>query len=253
MLRILLLASLFTFPAFAGDSIVINSGEKQTAVVELYTSEGCSSCPSADRWLARLIEEPKGELDVLALAFHVDYWNYLGWKDRFSSAAYTNRQRQLGANNLQRTIYTPEFFVNGMEARGTNNILQKIQQANRQQSPLDLRLIVSRDENHLVLELLSPGDRNPGGKNHHRYLVYENNLSTEVKRGENSGATLHHEQVVRYMSKAQSLHQQNHYRIAIDPDWQAENIGVAVLITSPGDKHYLQAVHTPVASLLSRY
>jgi hypothetical protein len=220
-------------------------------VVELYTSEGCSSCPSADRWLSRLIEVPKDELDVLALAFHVDYWDYLGWKDRFSSAAYTSRQRELGANNLQQTIYTPEFFVNGMEARGTSNILDKIRQANQQPSPLDLKLSVSRDKTSLVLELQSPGDRDTIGQIHHRYLVYENNLSTDVKRGENSGEILKHEQVVRYMSKARRLREQNQYRIEIDPGWQAKNIGVAVLVTSPGDRHYLQALHTPVASLLT--
>ena len=251
MLRILVLASLFSFSAFAGDPIVVSSGDKQTAVVELYTSEGCSSCPSADRWLSRLIEVPKDELDVLALAFHVDYWNYLGWKDRFSSAAYTSRQRQLGANNLQQTIYTPEFFVNGMETRGTNSILDKIRQANQQQSPLDLKLTVSRDKTSLVLELQSPGYRDTIGQIHHRYLVYENNLSTDVKRGENSGEILKHEQVVRYMSEANSLREQNQYRITIDPDWQPENIGVAVLVTSPGNKHYLQALHTPVANLLT--
>ena len=251
MFRILLLASLFSFPAFAGDPIIVNSGDKQTAVVELYTSEGCSSCPSADRWLSRLIEMPKDELDVLALAFHVDYWNYLGWTDRFSSAAYTSRQRQLGANNLQHTIYTPEFFVNGMEARGTNKILQKIQLANQQQSPLDLKLTVSRDQTSLVLELQVAGDNDIGGRIHHRYLVYENKLSTNVQRGENSGEFLKHEQVVRYMSKAQSLDQKNRYRITIDPDWKPENIGVAVLVTSPGNKKYLQALHTQVASLLS--
>ena len=251
MLRTLVLASLFSLSAYADDPIVVSSGDKQTAVVELYTSESCSSCPSADRWLSRLIEAPKDELDVLALAFHVDYWDYLGWKDRFSSAAYTSRQRQLGANNLQQTIYTPEFFVNGMEARGTNNILQKIRQANQQPSPLDLKLTVSRDKTSLVFELQSPGDRNTIGQIHHRYLVYENKLSTDVKRGENSGEILKHEQVVRYMSKATSLREQNQYRIAIDPDWQAENIGVAVLVTSPGNRHYLQALHTPVASLLT--
>ena len=252
MLRLLLLTSLFSFTAVAGDPIVVNSGDNQTAVVELFTSEGCSSCPSADHWLSRLIEIPKDELNVLALAFHVDYWDYLGWKDRFSSAANTSRQRQLGANNQQNTIYTPEFFVNGMETRGTNNILQKIQQANLQPSPLNLKLIVSRDKNHLVIELQSPDHRDTNDQIRHRYLVYENNLSTDVQRGENSGATLKHEQVVRYMSKAQTLRPQNQYRIALDPDWQPENIGVAVLVTSSADRHYLQAVHTPVASLLSQ-
>jgi len=251
MLRVLILGGLISFSAFAGDPIVISSGDKQTAVVELYTSEGCSSCPPADRWLSSLIEAPKEELNVLALAFHVDYWDYLGWKDRFSSADYTRRQRQLGANNLQRTIYTPEFFVNGMEARGSGNILKKIQQSNQQQAPLELKLTVSRDNTDLVLELHSPAKRDTIGQIHHRYLVYENDLSTDVKRGENSGETLQHQQVVRYMSRAQNLQLRNQHRIAIEPDWNPRNIGVAVLVTSPGDRQYLQALHTPVDSLMA--
>jgi hypothetical protein len=252
MIRILILASLLSLSAYASDPIVVSSGDKQIAVVELYTSEGCSSCPSADKWLSRLVKAPKDEVEVLALAFHVDYWNYLGWKDRFSSADYTSRQRQLGANNRQNTIYTPEFFVNGMEARGTGKILDKIKQANQQQAPLVLKLRVSRDKTGLLLKLDSPADRDTIGQVHHRYLVYENNLSTDVERGENSGEVLKHEQVVRYMSEAKSLQTENHHRIAIDPDWQPQNIGVAVLVTSPGNQHYLQALHTPVASLLTR-
>jgi len=252
MIRILLLASLFSLPAFAGDPIVVSSGDSQIAVVELYTSEGCSSCPPADRWLSQLVEIPKDDLDVLALAFHVDYWDYLGWKDRFASADYTSRQRKLGANNLQRTIYTPEFFVNGMEARGTNNILSKIQQANAQQASLELKLTVSRDQTGLLLDLHSPGERSTIGQVHLRYLVYENDLSTDVKRGENSGEILKHQQVVRYMSPAINLNLDNRHRIPIDPEWKFESVGVAVLVTSPGSRHYLQALHTPVASLLAR-
>jgi len=252
MFRILLIASLFSLPAFAGEPIVVSSGDKQTAVVELYTSEGCSSCPPADRWLSRLVKIPKGEIDVLALAFHVDYWDYLGWKDRFASADYTRRQRQLGANNLQHTIYTPEFFVNGMEVRGASNILEKIEQANAQPAPLVLELTVSREQTSLVVDLHSPGERDTIGQIHLRYLVYENDLSTDVKRGENSGETLKHQQVVRYMSKAESLQLDNRHRIAISPEWNPERVGVAVLVTAPGDRHYLQALHTPVASLLAR-
>jgi hypothetical protein len=252
MIRIILLASLFSFSVHAGDPIVVSSGDKQTAVVELYTSEGCSSCPSADKWLSKLVKIPKDEIDVLALSFHVDYWNYLGWKDRFSSADYTSRQRLLGANNRQNTIYTPEFFVNGREARGTSNILDKIRQVNQQQAPLALKLKVSRDKTGLLLELDAPADRDTVGQVHHRFLVYENKLSTDVKRGENSGEVLKHEQVVRYMSEAKNLQPENRHRIAIDPDWQPQNIGVAVLVTSPGNQHYLQALHTPVASLLTR-
>jgi hypothetical protein len=251
MIRLLLLSSLFSFSAFAAEPIVVDSSERQTAVVELYTSEGCSSCPRADRWLSQLVTNPRSELDVVALAFHVDYWDYLGWKDRFSSADYTRRQRMLGSNNQQRTIYTPEFFVNGMEARGANNVLDKIQESNRQTAPLSLQMTVSRDDSDLVIALHSPSQRGTIGQIHHRYLVFENDLSTDVKRGENSGKVLHHQRVVRYMSPAQSLQVDNQHRIAIDPAWRAESVGVAVLVTSPGEQHYLQAVHTPVASLLA--
>lgn len=248
MIRKILLAGLFCLPAWAGEPIVVSSGEHRTAVVELYTSEGCSSCPPADRWLTQLVEIPRHELDVLALSFHVDYWDYLGWKDRFGSSAYSERQRKLGANNRQRTIYTPEFFVDGMEARGASTIVDKIREANAQAAPLALELRVARDRSELVLDLHTPGNRAGGAQL--RYLVYENNLSTDVERGENSGRTLRHQQVVRYLSRPRSLRRDNRYRIAIDPEWRRENLGVAVLVTTPGDLEYLQALHTPVASLL---
>ncbi len=250
MLRFLPLVLLLPLAAYAGEPITVASGERQTAVVELYTSEGCSSCPPADRWLSRLVKLPKDEVDVLALSFHVDYWNYLGWKDRFSSKRYTSRQRQLGANNQQRTIYTPEFFVNGAEARGSRTILEKIRQANRREAPLDLRLTVARDQNSLVLDLHSTAEHAAAGSLHCRYLVYENGLATDVERGENSGERLEHEAVVRYMSDARMLKQDNRYRIDIDPDWNPRNIGVAILVTTPGNREYLQAVHTSIASLL---
>jgi len=250
MLRLLIIASLLSTPLFAGAPIVVTSSDRQIAVVELYTSEGCSSCPRADRWLAELVTTRQQDLDLLALAFHVDYWDYLGWKDRFSNADYTKRQRVLGANNRQNTIYTPEFFVNGKEARGSGHILQQIQQTNQQPAPLSLQLTVSRDESELLIAVRASTERDVGAQIHHRYLVYENNLSTDVKRGENSGKVLHHQQVVRYMSPTQSLQTENRHRIAIDPAWQGANVGIAVLVTSAGNQRYLQAVHAAVASLL---
>ena len=248
MARLLLLLSLLALAAQAAEPIVVNSGERRTAVVELYTSEGCSSCPPADRWLSRLVETPGDELQVLALSFHVDYWNYLGWKDRFSSADYTSRQRQLGANNRQHTIYTPEFFVDGREARGSGNILDKIQQANAEEPPLPLQLRVSRDAQGLLLEVATGGAFD--APLHHRYLVFENELSSDVLRGENAGRKLSHQRVVRYMSPALVLRESNRHRIDIDPDWKAGNVGVAVLVTSPGSRRYLDALQTSIAPLL---
>ena len=102
----------------------------------------------------------------------------------------------------------------------------------------------------MLVELQSSGKRDTIGQLHHHYLVYEKNLSSDVKRGENSGETLQHQHVVRYMSRARNLQVGNRHRIDIDPEWNPENVGIAVLVTSPGSRQYLQAVHTSVASLL---
>ena len=87
------------------------SGALAPTVVELYTSEGCNSCPPADRWLSRLKADPA----VVALAFHVDYWDRLGWKDRFASPLYTQRQAQQQSISGARFSYTPQVIVDGVD------------------------------------------------------------------------------------------------------------------------------------------
>ena len=252
MKRLLLIMSLMASPTFAAETITISSNGQQTAVLELYTSEGCSSCPSADRWLAALVELPNDELDVLALAFHVDYWDYLGWKDRFGSPRYTSRQRQLGSNNNQRTIYTPEFFVDGKEARGTRNVLDKIRSANKQQAEIQLKLSISKSSNALQIELQSVTLDAVDKPLRHRYFVYENQLMSDVTRGENSGERLFHQQVVRYMSPELDLKHNNRHKITINPEWRLDNIGVAALVTEPGNENYLQVVHSTITALLDQ-
>ena len=250
MIRLIVIGCLLSLSVQANESLTIQSNGQKTAVVELYTSEGCSSCPPADQWLEALIEAPTDELDVLALAFHVDYWDYIGWKDRFASAANTSRQRQLGANSLQNNIYTPEFFVGGKETRGTRNILKEIYAANSMKAEIDLKLTISRINNNLQLELTPVGNMPDSRPLHHRFFIYEKNLASDVTRGENSGERLSHQHVVRYMSKAQKFGSSNQYSINIDPEWQLENIGVAALVTTPGNDSYLQAVYTEITPLL---
>ncbi len=252
MNRLLLIMSLMASPTFAAETITISSNGQQTAVLELYTSEGCSSCPSADRWLAALVEVPNDELDVLALAFHVDYWDYLGWKDRFGSPRYTSRQRQLGSNNNQRTIYTPEFFVDGKEARGTRKVLDKIRSANKQQAQIQLKLSISKSSDALQIELQSVTPDAVDKPLQHRYFVYENQLMSDVTRGENSGERLFHQQVVRYMSPELDLKDNNQHKITINPEWRLDNIGVAALVTEPGNENYLQVVHSTITALLDQ-
>ena len=252
MNKLIILSCLLALPAFAAEKLTVVSSPQQTAVVELYTSEGCSSCPPADQWFEALIDVPKEELDVLALAFHVDYWDYIGWKDRFGSPKHTSRQRQLGANNNQGSIYTPEFFVDGAEARGTRNVIEKIRISNNKTAVLQLKLSVSKEGETLRLELQTASEDALPEILHSRFLVYESQLSSDVTRGENSGETLSHQQVVRYMSPALRLEDNSRHEINIDPDWQLANIGIAAMITSPGNETYLQAVHTPITALLAQ-
>ncbi len=250
MKYLLLMICLFSLSAQATEAITVESNSQKTAVVELYTSEGCSSCPPADQWLEALVELPADDLDVLALSFHVDYWDYIGWKDRFGSPKYTSRQRQLGANNKQQSIYTPEFFVGGKETRGTRRVLDEIYQVNEMNAEIDLKLTVTKEGNGLLLELEPESDQLDTNGLHHRYFVYEKNLASDVTRGENSGETLKHQHVVRYMSSAQKLKPINRHIISINPDWKLGNIGVAALVTTPGNLSYLQAVHTAISPLL---
>lgn len=253
MKRLLLISCLMaSIPVYAAEKITVMSSGQQTAVLELYTSEGCSSCPPADRWLAALVEVPKDDLDVLALSFHVDYWDYLGWKDRFGSPRYTSRQRQLGNINKQRSIYTPEFFVDGKEARGTRNVLDKIRSANNQQAQIQLKLSISKSSNELQIELQSVIPDAVDKPLQHRYFVYENQLMSDVTRGENSGERLFHQQVVRYMSPELDLKDNNQHKITINPEWRLDNIGVAALVTGPGNKNYLQVVHSTITALLDQ-
>jgi len=252
MIRFIIIGWLLTLSAQASETLTVETGSHQTAVVELYTSEGCSSCPPADEWLEALIDIDSDEIDILALAFHVDYWDYIGWKDPFGSAKHTSRQRQLGANNRQSNIYTPEFFVDGIETRGTRNVLRQIHATNKISSPIHLKLSVRKDGNHFQVDLEPSGEDVMSKMLHHRYFVYEKNLSSDVTRGENSGETLNHQNVVRYMSSARKLNQSNQHSITIDPDWQLQNIGIAALVTTPGNENYLQAVHTRIKPLLGK-
>ncbi|HEY6899991.1 MAG TPA: DUF1223 domain-containing protein [Puia sp.] len=168
------------------------------AVVELFTSEGCSSCPAADELVARVQKEDK-DLPVYVLAFHVDYWDRLGWKDVFSSAGYTERQRQY-ANWLHlESVYTPQIVVNGKkEFVGS--------QAGLLRSTIEKSLQGPMSSLRLSLDHLSVKDGKLGwnyrveGATQQLSLVValvQRSATTNVKSGENGGHTLSHVQIVR--------------------------------------------------------
>jgi hypothetical protein len=222
-------------------AIVVKSSPKQTAVVELYTSEGCSSCPPADRWLEQLVKVPDDELDVLALGFHVDYWDYIGWKDEFASPVFTQRQRSLAHRNNQSSIYTPEFFVNGKESRGTARVLDEIRKINHVPSDVELTLSITPAPGYYQLQLTSKSNLDLDLQV--RFMVFEDDLSNQVKRGENAGSKLYHQRVVRYLSPPIKLKPSLEHHIDIASEWSPQNLGIGALITS-ADHRYIQSVYT---------
>lgn len=170
---------------FAGVQFI--SPVKQTTFLELYTSEGCSSCPPADRWFSTLKDDPRLWKEIIPVAFHVDYWNYLGWEDEFSKAEYSQRQRNYAHWNKLGTAYTPGFLQNGKEWRGWFSSKQLNATLGREVGQLAVSI-----EGGVVMARYTPADiiGDPVYLNT-AWLGFE--LKTEVRAGENEGKTLKHD------------------------------------------------------------
>ncbi|MEO8154638.1 MAG: DUF1223 domain-containing protein [Rhizobacter sp.] len=175
-------------PAHA-QTCMAKSSAQAMAVVELYTSEGCNSCPPADRWLSQLKDDPS----VIALAFHVDYWDRLGWADRFASAAFTQRQAQQQAVNGSRFSYTPQVVIDGIDRKDWPQVSADSKGAIKAK-PARVQLTLQREGEQFeatVQTLAAPA------KLAAYWAVTEDKHVTAVKGGENSGVTLQHNDVVR--------------------------------------------------------
>ncbi|MBU0590067.1 MAG: DUF1223 domain-containing protein [Gammaproteobacteria bacterium] len=166
------------------------SGAQVTPVIELYTSEGCSSCPPADQWLSTLKGKP-----LVVQAFHVGYWDYIGWVDRFATPANTTRQREIAARNHQRSIYTPQAVLNGADWRNWRNGLPGTQEPAR--TSISLRQL-GPDQFEAVVTTHSGAPSSWGAY----WTVTEHGHSSNVKAGENAGEYLQHDFVVRQYTLA---------------------------------------------------
>jgi hypothetical protein len=175
-----------------------SSGPNTAALVELYTSEGCSSCPPADRQLSRLRQALGPEAEVVPLAMHVGYWDYIGWKDAYAQGAFSERQSRLVQANRQKTVYTPQFFVGGTELRSWQVALPgEVRQLNKLPAASAIRVQAGLTARG-ALALNVDATARTGADQALLYLaIAENGLVTTVTRGENAGATLAHDHVVR--------------------------------------------------------
>jgi hypothetical protein len=196
-MRLLVLA-LAVFPVLShGAQCTAESGPGTAALVELYTSEGCSSCPPAERWLASLgSRHPAAK--IVPLALHVDYWDYIGWKDPYAKREFSLRQRKLSQLQRMALVYTPQVLLQGRGFRrwGGNAFDEALAKINAQPARAKLKLAVmgadpSALEVEAVAELLQ------GSADTDLYLAaYRSGLQSRVKAGENRGRLLTHDYVV---------------------------------------------------------
>lgn len=178
-----------------------HSPAHRVALVELYSSEGCNSCPPADRWLSQWKDSGAAQ-GIVPLALHVDYWNSLGWTDRFSQHRFTERQQTLADLAGGHTIYTPEIFVSGRELRSwshNDSFQSRIGKVVAEPAQANVALELKPQAQgvfDVAAQFASKGADAAGALSAY-VAVYENALSSQVGAGENSGVTLHHERVVR--------------------------------------------------------
>ena len=176
------------------------SGAQTVALAELYTSEGCSSCPPADVWLSSLAKQGLGLDKVVPLGLHVDYWDYIGWKDEFATATITERQRDWAKSHRARFVYTPQVVLAGQDYRAWSDggIVPDVKRVNATPARASLSLNAMPTKNTIAVtgSVNVPNVAERGDTKIYLALS-QNSIATPVKRGENAGATLKHDHVVR--------------------------------------------------------
>ncbi len=238
-----------TGSALAGDAgCGAASGSTRTSLLELYTSEGCSSCPPADRWLSGLLARAPTERRLVPLAFHVDYWNRLGWSDRFSKAAYSARQRWMADVNRARVIHTPQFLLDGRDWRPQRDAMPEAGSGDQAAGELRLALGPVSGERLRVSGEARLDGRVEGVEVF--LALYENNLTSRVATGENAGRLLRHDFVVRELVGPFRFPASGHLRLqhdfALGADWKRDDLGVSAFIQNANTGELYQALQRPV-------
>lgn len=230
------LASFFLYSLISSHSIAQTpvakygfNGSERPVIVELYTSQGCSSCPPADEFLSRLSMQN----NVIALSFHVDYWNYIGWKDPYSDAQYTYRQRQYNNTMKRRNVYTPQMIVDGyLQASGNQRprVMNFIRQALEQQESIDIGInqittadfdinISSNTQTSAIFDIW--------------LISYDNTATTKVARGENRGRTLTNANIVRSLDHVGQWSQNGFSNFRFQANWEHIPDTIVVLVQEP--------------------
>jgi hypothetical protein len=239
---------LFSFLAFAAlslkaqtNTVVFESAERKVALLELFSSEGCSSCPPAETWLSGLKRSPRLWLEFVPVAFHVDYWDYLGWRDPWAAKNFSDRQRNYAESWRSDSIYTPGFVLNGKEWRDWSRLTDGPRSDG---TKVGILKIGSRDLEHWQVSF-DPPSGSKGEYEIHAALL-ENGLTSEVKAGENRGRRLTHDFVVTALADSsmkideKGIH--GELFLTETKKIQAGRVAIAAWVTRIGRMEPVQAV-----------
>jgi len=225
-------------------------------LVELFTAEGCSDCPPADTLLQKLVAAPPTGVSIVALGQHVDYWDRLGWKDRFSSAELTQRQRVYAARFNDESIYTPQMVVDGRSGFVGSDAAAARKAIERSASAQHGTLVLSLGETGSTvtvgvqardLPAVSKGDRADIV-----VAVTEDGLQSVVKSGENRGRTLNHAAVVRQMTtigEAADASASAHAEVALSPGWRRDRLTIVGFVQERRGRTVLASASAPLKTV----
>lgn len=210
-------------------------------VVELFTSEGCSSCPPADVLLTKLLkEQPVAGVQIIPLGLHVTYWDQLGWKDPASLQASTDRQQDYGRMFGADSMYTPQAVIDGraqLVGSDETGIRQAIEKA-AAQPHVPVQLSVSLQGDNVTASVTA--DKTSGNEPLRRvFLITEDGLTSVVKRGENGGRTLHNDAVVRRISTTEAIG-------TLVPDWRRDRLQLTVIVQGTKTRRIYGAATVPL-------
>jgi len=226
-------------------------------LVELFTSEGCRDCPPADTVLQNLLDAaPVAGVQVIGLGHHVDYWDRLGWKDRFSSAALTDRQRGYATRFASESIYTPQMVVDGRaefvgsDASAARKAIERALKTLHGVVNIELQAgAANRVPVTVVVRDLPSLDR--GDRADILVAVTEDGLRSSVTRGENNGKLLRHAAVVRSMTtigEAAAAGGEARAEIPIASDWRRDNLKVVAFVQARKDRAVLASAAVPLTT-----
>jgi len=215
-------------------AVNMESGDKTIAVLELYTSEGCSSCPPAEQFLKKITANQDPNATFIPLSFHVDYWDYIGWEDPFADPDFGKRQRGIAIRNQLNTLYTPQFVFHGKDFRASHNIPEAAGIINNIKPLAKIKINAKLDtkkqlDTNIIVSAQS--ERSQWYSNIYIAIV-ENNLTSNITDGENNGLRMQHENVVRKFIGPFPLNGKEklelNKNIAIEKDWDIKNLNLVV-------------------------